>query len=146
MSLQPSSSTDSQLARTGDGEFAISIYSGELTQKVAVESIARVKAAFPSLPPEFYKVFIERIKEKGFSDQRLVDAVNNVIDNCMYPTPTLANFLSFDRRVKLVTYNELCNLTDKGESFSSYARITIKGKAYYVRKCDKELYNVPDEL
>ena len=87
---------------------AISIYSGALTQPVVVASVVQIKSAFPSLPAGFYDVFISRVKENGFCDERLVDAVNYVIDNCIYPTPTIANFISFDRTIKFRTHEEMC--------------------------------------
>lgn len=115
--------------------------------ETATKCIAKVKAAFPALAPDFYKVLIERLQEKGFSDERLTDAVNNVIDNCQYPTPTLANFLSFDRRVKVLDYNQLVNLvTSQQARFEDFVRIKIHERFYYVRKSEKELYNIPEEI
>jgi hypothetical protein len=134
------------LTKSSDGH-ELSIYKGELTQKELARNVARVKAAFPSLPPEFYQLLIDRLKEKGFSDDRLSDAVNNVIDHCQYPTPTLANFLSWDKRVKILTYQELCTMVTKGEaSFDNYSKIMIGGKLHYVRCADKAYYRIPDEL
>lgn len=89
---------------------------------------------FPALPIEFYGVFIDRIKEKGFCNERLIDAVNHVIDNCQYPTPTAANFLSFDKKSKIYTYQEILSLVDKGDSFSNYTIITINNKKFWDRK------------
>lgn len=125
----------------------MTIYKGELTMETATKCIAKVKAAFPALAPEFYKVLIERLKDKEFSDQRMTDAINNVIDTCQYPTPTLANFLSYDRRMKLLDYNQLVNLvTSQQASWESFTRIKMNGKFFYVRNSEKELYNIPDEL
>jgi len=76
-----------------------------------------------------------------------MDAVNNVIDTCQYPTPTLANFLSFDRRAKVYDYDQLVNLvTGQHASWESFAKLKMNGKNYFVRKSEKELYNIPDEL
>lgn len=105
--------------------------------------MARVKAAFPALPPAFYKIFIERVRDKGFSDERLKDAVNHVIDTCPYPTPALANFLSFDRRVKILTHREVvANVTSNRATFDDYDKVTISEKVFYVLKTDKILYNL----
>ena len=130
-----------------DGSSAITVYRGDLKQETVVKNVAKIKAAFPALNPDFFKILIERLREKEFTDERLNDAVNNVIDNCQYPTPTLANFLSFDKRIKVLSYDELCNLIYKHEaSFESYSRISINEKNFYIRKADKELYNIPDSL
>ena len=76
--------------------------------KDIVDASVRVKKAFPALPKSFYDTFDDRIRDKGFTVQRLKDAVNYVIDNCQYPTPTIANFISYDRTVKFKTYDEMC--------------------------------------
>lgn len=145
MTLQKSSQM--LLVKDNEGNNTISIYAGELDQKVVAQELAKVKVAFPALPRDFFTLLTNRFMEKGFTDQRLKDAVNNVIDTCQYPTPTLANFLSFDKRVKILSYDELCNLASKGEAkFESYYRYSINGKPFYVRQCDKELYNLPDIL
>lgn len=136
----------SVVAKDSDGDFSMSLYSGNLTPEVAIKNVAKVKASFPALPQAFFDILLERVKAKGFSNERLTDAVNHVIDTCQYPTPTLASFLSFDRRIKMITYAELCNKVDKGESFDSYARIKVAGMAFYVTKADKVLHNIPDEI
>jgi hypothetical protein len=66
-----------------------------------------IKKAFPALPLDFYDVFIDMVRETGFSDQRLRDAVKYVVCTIPYPTPTIANFISFDKRIKLNTYDEM---------------------------------------
>ena len=142
--LQKSSKS---LLKKQDNEYSLSTYSGELTQESIVKSVAKVKAAFPALPKEFYSVFIERLREKGFTDERLKDAVNNVIDNCQYPTPTLANFLSFDKRVKLYSYSEMCSKVQPGMSSTEiFDKIKIDGNLFWVRKSDKAAYNLPNEI
>lgn len=129
------------------GGSSLSVYSGRLTAETVVESITKVRATFPTLSNDFYDIFMERIKDKCFSDKRLKDAVNHVIDTCQYPTPTLANFLSFDKRVRILSYSELGVLVTNGEAlFSNYSKIKIAGKPHYVRIADKELFNIPDEL
>ena len=144
MSLQESSK---QLLIREDNECFLSVYAGALETETVAKTVSKVKAAFPALTPEYFKLFIDRVKEKGFSNERMIDAVNNVIDNCQYPTPTLANFLSFDKKVKIITYNELCNLVTRQEAkFESYAPIKIKGVNHFVRNVDKEIFNIPNEL
>jgi len=144
MSLQKSSQT---LLQSDGGEQSISVYGGDLKPETVARCVAKVKAAFPALTKDFFTVFIDRLKDKGFSDERLNEAVNNVIDNCQYPTPTLANFLSFDKRVKVLSYDELCSKVYKLEvKFDDYTPITINGNRFYIKKSDKVLYNLPDEV
>lgn len=125
---------------------SLSIYRGELQPANVAKNVAKIKAAFPSLTPEFFTLLIDRLKEKGFTNQRMEEAVNNVIDNCQYPCPTLANFLSFDKRVKVYSYDDLCNAVYKQEaSFENFSRIKINDKPFFIRKADKEAYNIPEE-
>ena len=130
-----------------NGEKSLSLYSGELSPEVVAENVAKIKATFPALPFGFFDIFMERVKSKGFTNERLIDAVNNVIDNCKYPTPMLADFLSFDKRVKFITYAELCDkVSTIGEKFDSYARIKVSGKSFFIKKSDIEVHNIPDEI
>ena len=133
--------------RNENGEKTITVYTGELTPETVLTSIKKIKATFPALSNDFYDIFMERVKDKGFSDQRLKDAVNHVIDTCQYPTPTLANFLSFDKRVKLYDYNQFCSLVTEGKaSWGAYDRIKGNGSIYFVSKSDKAQHNIPDEI
>jgi hypothetical protein len=116
-------------------------------QETFARNVAKIKMAFPELDRDFYSILKSRIIDKGFSDQRLNDAVNHVIDTCQYPTPTLANILSFDKRVKILSYHDLCTLVGKNEaSWGNYAKVMITGKLFYVRKDEKEMFNIPNEF
>lgn len=107
---QESSQNNSELTRY---ENEISIYKGTITTPCVIKNIARIKAAFPMLPKEFYKTFSERIIDNDFNDDRLRDAVNHVIDTCVYPTPTIAQFISFDRKFKVFSYEEMLKKIDE---------------------------------
>jgi len=84
----------------------ISIYSGHLTPLGITESMIKIKRSFPELDKEFYDILQDRLKENKFCDSRLKDAVNHVIDHCVYPRPTIAEFISYDKRVRLYSYYE----------------------------------------
>ena len=77
----------------------ISCYRGPLTSLAIVNYIALIKKAFPALPLGFYDVLTDRLTEHGFCDDRFRDAVIHVIDTCPYPTPTIANFISYDKKI-----------------------------------------------
>src|SRR5690554_2202106 len=106
-----------------DGKQYLSIYTGELTQREMTKCMARLKVAFPSLPKEFYGLLGNRMMEKGFTDDKMRDAINYVIDNCKYPVPSIAEFLSFDKVVKLYSYQEVSVLVTKNEaSFDDFEK------------------------
>ena len=87
---------------------AVSIYQKDkLSPRALIEGIKKIKAAFPNLPAGFYDILTERLKINGFSDERFLDAVNNLLDTFRYPTPTVADFISYDRQIRLYTYEEM---------------------------------------
>jgi hypothetical protein len=86
----------------------ISLYADPLAgTKEIIAAQVRIKKSFPALPAGFYDTLDDRIRENGFTVQRLKDAVSYVIDNCPYPTPMIANFISYDKTIKFRTYNEM---------------------------------------
>jgi hypothetical protein len=95
-----------------------------------------ISQAFPTLPKEFFDVLTERLKANGFCDERLMDSVNNVLDTFQYPTPTIAEFISYDRRTKLYTYNEALNkVSEYGRPMTEiFAMKEIDGKKYWILK------------
>jgi hypothetical protein len=125
----------------------ISLYEGELTAPCLVNCIADIKKAFPSLPVGFYDILTDRLADNGFSDNRLKDAVRNVIDTCIYPTPTIAQFISFDKRVKIYTYLQYCDMVEKGSDGKNYKAIKLKGHLVpvWIHINDVEQYNIISE-
>ncbi len=105
----------------------ISIYKGELSTKCVISNIAKLKKAFPTLPAGFYDVFSDRLIANGFCDTRLNDAVSDVIDNCIYPTPTIGTFISFDRKFKVYHYHDMIKMSDEigSEIWNSYKPVAF---------------------
>ncbi len=88
---------------------SISIYTDAVaTGKDIVNAAGMIKKAFPALTAGFYDSFDDRVQAHKFTAQRLKDAVAFVIDNCPYPTPTLANFISYDKTVPHRNYEQMC--------------------------------------
>tara|TARA_R110000796_G_scaffold213660_1_gene329734 strand:- start:66 stop:461 length:396 start_codon:yes stop_codon:yes gene_type:complete len=109
----------------------MSAYSSELTAQGVAKAMKKVVFGFPKLPIEFHSVLKERVKELGIGDDRLMDAVNHVIDNCIYPEPTIAQFLSFDSRIKLYDYNQYVELNNQlsGLAGKHYKSIEVPGQS-----------------
>jgi hypothetical protein len=124
---------------------SLSVYQGELSIPFAITQTLRLKKAFPNLPEGFYDILLERVKETGFTDQRLKDAIDTLIDNFIYPTPAIANIISFDKRVKLHTYPEVCDLVVKGNIWDDFAKVKMKGKIFWITKAEKAQYGIKDE-
>lgn len=85
----------------------------------------------------FFDVLYERLVKNGFTGQRLEDAVNHVIDSFQYKELNVADVVSFDKRAKLHTYNQMCNEIANGQAvMDEFQRLEVDGKNYWVRKVD----------
>ena len=128
----------------------ISLYSGELTIQCIISNVARVRKAFPALPTDYFDVLTDMIREYGFSDSRFNDAVKNVIATCVYPTPTIANFISWDRTFKILSYEEMIKKADEfgPKIWDSYRAVQFKNreKKVWVHVDDVKMYNLIDEV
>lgn len=128
-----------------ENSFEISVYRDGLTKKGIVEMSMKIQRAFPNLEPDFFNIFSDRIKANKFTDNRLKDAVEHVIDTCVYPTPTIAQFISFDKHVKLYTYEDVLEMNKlHGKVFGTYRPVKV-GKAVkpmYAHINDIETYNL----
>jgi len=124
----------------------ISTYKGPLTGRALFREIAKIQAAFSALPKEFYDILSSRLADNGFTDERLKDAVNNVIDTCLYPTPTIAQFISFDKRIKVHKYPEIVKMVEDGDpnAFNRYKRIELPGlpEAVWIHVNDIAKFNI----
>lgn len=82
-------------------------------------------------------VLSERIVANGFSRKRLNDAVNNVIDNFPYKEFNVSDIIKFDKKVRLYTYQEVCNMVSASlAAFRDFEVREIGGINYRVRKTD----------
>lgn len=88
----------------------ISVYKGELTKGCVIKQIEKLKKAFPKASPGYFEVLKDRFVENHFCDERVIDSVNYVIDTYegWDKLPNIANFIGYDRKVKLYTYKEVC--------------------------------------
>lgn len=85
----------------------VSLYGeGKVSATVFALNIVKLKRAFPKLPDGWYTILEEMLDEEKFTDQRFTDAVIHLIKTSIYPEPTIANLLTFDRKSKIWTYDE----------------------------------------
>ena len=76
------------------------------------------------------------LKEK-FTQKRLEDAVNHVIANFQYKELNIFDIIKFDRRIKLYTYNEVCELVTTNKArFEDFEIRKIENQTFRVRKTD----------
>ena len=122
------------LIKSENGNKYLSIYNDEQTEHGVISAIARVKMAFPSLDKSFYSILTDRVIEKGMTDKQIMDAVNNVIDTCEYPTPVIGKFLGFDKKKQLYTYAQFAEMNMQGEKLEYFNTTEINGVKYFYRK------------
>jgi hypothetical protein len=100
------------------GSFYLNIYKGEpVSDECIKEQIRRLQIAFPQCTKEFYAALANRIIDLAdeFTDQRLIDAVNHCIDTFKYPQPTAAEILAYNKKINLLTYEQIKILKIKRE-------------------------------
>lgn len=121
-----------------DSGLEISRYNDELTPSNILVQMKRLSVAFPKQSPEFFNLLAERIASNGFTDKRLNDAVNNLLDNFSYKELNLSDIIKFDKRVKLYTYSDVCKMVTKGEVLMSDFEIyRIGDQCFRIKKTDK---------
>jgi len=116
----------------------LSLYKkSEITQEVAIKNIAKLKIVFSDLTQDFYTLLITEMRKRGFSNERFNDATDHVIGTCIYPKPTIAQFLSFNHIIETLTYRQIMkrNDTDRG-IMNLYTSADIDGNMLFVRNED----------
>lgn len=129
--------SSTQLAEVGteENEFSISKYQGQLTPSNLATQIKKLQVAFPKQPIEFFDLLVGRIKANNFTDERLTDAVNNVIDNFRYKELNIADIIKYDKREKLITYQQLVKLVSNGqEKMDSWEIVEIDNRKLWQKK------------
>tara|TARA_R110000850_G_scaffold145012_2_gene267082 strand:- start:5 stop:460 length:456 start_codon:yes stop_codon:yes gene_type:complete len=120
---------------------AISIYNGKLSKEGIKKNCLKILAAFEKTDAMFTDLLTESLKRNGFTDERFTDAVNYVIDHCRYPKPSIADFVSYDKSVKVYTWQDMVN---NSFDFSKFVKIRIsaeQSKPLYIRQEDFETNN-----
>lgn len=116
-----------------------------------VKNIAVIKKSFPGLPLGFYDILMDRLRANNFSDERLNDSVNYVIDTCTYHTPTIAQFISFDKKVRMFTYGQMLKMFDESgmspEFWNGYKmfKFSYKPKPVWIHLNDVQQYNITEK-
>jgi hypothetical protein len=119
------------------GEYSISLYSDELVSPISLAiGIKQLQIAFPKMDKDFFDLLASRIISNDFSEKRLKDAVNYVLDNFQYKELNISDIVKFDRRVKLLTYGEVCKMWMNGVPNTDFEIRDIDGTKYWVRKVD----------
>lgn len=120
MNLTNSLSISKKIVPLNQDPNKVSIYeNGDLTKEGIALAIGKAKHAFPEMSNSQLKLLKEMFQLDGFTDQKALHAVEEVIRTHIYNTPpAIANFLQYDRFY--LTYAqaleiglEYCEIADK---------------------------------
>lgn len=116
----------------------ISLYAGGfLTDRGVAVNLKKLKEAFPRMQPAFFNLLSERLIANGFTDARVTDAVNSVIDNFEYKELNISDVIKFDKKVKIYTHSEATILVTSGRAtFDDFEKREINGETYRILKSD----------
>jgi hypothetical protein len=135
-----------------NGEISVYIEGG-LTLDNVVKQTEKILVAFPKLEKQMINLLRERFKANGFTDQRMNDAINFVIDNYsgFDKLPAIGDFVKFDKKVKTYSYNELREKHKDayymGATYDpiakEYGQIKVSTFLRYAKLEDIEKYHLP---
>ncbi len=114
----------------------MSVYLDKLSDVGVAKNMRKLQCAFPKQSKEFFNVLAERLIANGFTDQRLTDAVNSVIDKFQYKELNISDIVRYDKKMRLYNYKEACKLvTQDGYEFGKdLQRISVEDKVYWIMK------------
>jgi hypothetical protein len=122
----------------------LSIYTGSLTLEVLLRQVDRLRKVFKGLDNDWLEVLRERLKANNFTDQRLIDAVDNLFDKFKFGhTPNIAEIIDFDRTIELTSYKQILDMLKADEkAFTNYTVVDIDGQPRYILKEYQVKYNL----
>ena len=133
-----------------NGKAEMSVFQGKpATHQQIATSMAKLLVAFPNQSDAFFNLLAERIAKKGISAERLEYAIDHTLDTFTYKTLTIADIMSIDRRVEVMTYSEMVNEAHKqGVTTDEFAPLYIgdNTKPFWVSKADKARFNIPSRI
>lgn len=142
--MLPVKKSELPLIEISKNERYLSVYNDEpLTKGTAKDQFARIKKAFgDKIKNGFFEELSEALRRNGFTNRKLIDAVNNHIDNDQFPS--VANIINHDKRIKLFTHHEFLEETkhDSVEYRKMYVPIDVDGKMFFVHKMQIRDYGV----
>jgi len=126
----------------------ISVYQGvPASGLVIARETAKMQVAFPKLESTFVAVLTERIIKNNFTEQKVKDAISYLMDNFHYQTPTIADVISFDKKIKLWSYEDVCEAVSQNKtSFDSFYKHWVGDTLYRVKKSEADTFGLAKYL
>lgn len=128
-----------------DNNTFLSIYfDNKLKIKTWKDGIKQLRTAFPKITDDWVDLLTTKMKEKEFTEKQFVDAIDNIITNCKYPTPQISDVLNYNKGIRIFTRSEyLEELKLYSSDLSNYYKaINVNDKLFYIHKDHIEQYGV----
>lgn len=124
--------------KTDDGCMSISLYNDQPADEAAwaVQAL-RLTSVFPESGSNtaFMLELSRAVARKKMTAKQLEDAVDHLVDNCRYPRFSIADIVSYDRKVRLYSHAECCEMCSHGVSWD-FDTVKVEGKTFWVKKSD----------
>lgn len=123
----------------------VTLYKGEPATKAEIaKETASLMAAYPKQTDAFMAVLMQQIVDDRWPIERVQDAVKSILRKATYPTFTIAEFMSYDKPMKLYTHAGYCWLINNGRAKdadccgekSDFGKIIVDGKCFFYLKKD----------
>jgi len=114
----------------------LSVFTGSLTLGVMVEQMIKLAKAFPDLDDNWFAILKERLKDRKFTDERLIRAVNSTIDNFKYGKPNIAEIMNYDEAIEMIRYADL-QAKARIEGYliiNDYKAVNVNGEKFFTPK------------
>lgn len=106
----------------------------------AVSAISKLEKSFPAIDAGFTSILLDRAEKNGFTNKRLMDAVNHTIDTCKYPKPSIADIIGFNNGIRLHSYDEMVKYVTENNLTTNYFKsIVIQDRRVWIKRGDYEL-------
>lgn len=125
--------------------FEVTTYKGKPATKeeIATET-AQLMVVYPKMTDAFMAVLMQDIVEEQWPIERVKAAVKSLKKKQLFPTFTIADFMSYDRPMRLYNYSGYCWLINNNRATdidgcgekSDFGKITIDGKVFWYLKKD----------
>ncbi|GAB6393734.1 MAG: hypothetical protein MdMp024_0046 [Bacteroidales bacterium] len=140
-SLPATALAPQRVTKTDKGELALSLYDDAPCTPDDVAVAIRTLSICFNMQAQFWAILTERIIANAFTKRRLQSAVDYVLDNFKYKDLSVANIITFDKSVKLLTPLEIAAIRRQhGDAAAEdYERVRIGDRVFYVSKREVEL-------
>jgi hypothetical protein len=121
----------------GEGCFELSIYKPDKpTQDVLAWGLKTLQACYPDTNAIVFDILLDRFKANQWGNKKIKDAINHLIETHVYKTINPANILTFDRKRKLYSYNQMIEMVNKfgAQVWDKHDKENINGRIWYFEK------------